>query len=364
VKVDEMLRRGREVYHSDRAPLRSKSSVRDPHLPVRDTTQHGRAPALGTIDAIRLAYCRPAHPAFPALAVVRFGTDFDEPVDAPLCIDVGLEPLGDTTGDVEIWRAEGPVTTARVGSIRYATDGRTLVGLVEVDEREYGGLGDAAEAVYREIVAFQNHSAFPTLLRMWNYMDAINEVSGGLERYRQFCVGRARGLSSIPAESFPAASGIGRQHSTHKLQIYWLASREPARPVENPRQVSAYRYPPEHGPVSPSFSRASIAEDGTMFVSGTASIVGHASLHDGDPLAQLDETLRNLEMLTEFGQGAGIDERTLLKVYVRRREDADLIARALRERAPECPTLLLAGDICRKELLLEIEAVRTGRSAP
>lgn len=354
-----MIRRGREVYHSGRAPLRAKSPVRDPHLPVRDT-QHGRPPAPGSVDAIRLAYCRSAPAAFPALAVVRFGTSFAEPVDAPLCIDVGLEPLGDTVGTTEIWRAAGPVTAARVGSIRYATDGETLVGLLELDEREYGGLADATEAAYKEILAFQNHSAFPALLRMWNYMDAINDVSGDLERYRQFCVGRARGLSPMPAESFPAASGIGRQHPTHKLQVYWLASRAPARAIENPRQVSAYRYPPQHGPVSPSFSRAAIADDGTMFISGTASIVGHESLHEGDPLAQLDETLRNLATLTELGQSAAIDERTLLKVYVRRHADAEPIARALRERVPHCPTLFLAADICRKELLLEIEAVRAG----
>jgi chorismate lyase/3-hydroxybenzoate synthase len=32
---------------------------------------------------------------------------------------------------------------------------------------------------------------------MWNYLDAINENDGDEERYRQFCLGRARGLGAV-----------------------------------------------------------------------------------------------------------------------------------------------------------------------
>lgn len=336
-------------------------------MPVRDLPHQARAhdreeaPPLGAVIENRVAYRRPAEPAPPALAVVRFGTEPGPRPDVPLCIDVGLRPLGEEAGIAEVWLADGPVTTARVGSIRYAADRRALFGLIELDEREYGSLSAAAEAAYREIAAFQENSAFPALLRMWNYMDAINVVSGELERYRQFCVGRARGLGTTPTERYPAATGIGRQHTTHKLQIYWVASRTSGRAIENPRQVSAYHYPHEHGPVSPSFSRALIASDGTMFVSGTASIVGHVSLHRGDALAQLQETLRNVTALTSDQARSITDARAaencLLKVYVRNAAHLRQIQDALRAQVPKCPTLFLAGDICREELLLEIEVV-------
>jgi chorismate lyase / 3-hydroxybenzoate synthase len=361
-----MLRRGREVYHSARVPY-CDSPVRERELPVRDLTNQTRAhdreeaPPLGTVLTNRVAYRRLADPTPPALAVVGFGTSAVAPPSVPLRVDVGLEPVG-AEGDMgELWLADGSVTAGRIGSIRYAADARALFGVIELDEREYGGLAAAAEAAYREIAHFQSHSIFPALLRMWNYMDGINVVSEGLERYRQFCLGRARGLGSTPSDQYPAASGIGRQRPTHQLQVYWLAGRSQPKAIENPRQVSAYHYPPEHGPASPSFSRASIASDGTMFVSGTASIVGHVSLHRDDLLAQLEETLRNLTALTAHHGCSIADPRdgdcNLLKVYVRNPADAPHIREALRKQVPACPVLFLAGDICREELLLEIELI-------
>ena len=133
---------------------------------------------------------------------------------------------------------------------------------------------------------------------MWNYLDAINEGDGDAERYRQFCVGRARGLGRPNGKRLPAATAIGRQQPTHQLQVFWVAARVGGTPIENPRQVSAYHYPRAHGPVSPSFSRAMVAPDDTVLVSGTASIVGHVSQHHGDAQAQLAETLRNLAAVT------------------------------------------------------------------
>ena len=48
---------------------------------------------------------------------------------------------------------------------------------------------------------------------MWNYLDAINEGDGDAERYRQFCVGRARGLGRPNGKRLPAATAIGRQQT-------------------------------------------------------------------------------------------------------------------------------------------------------
>lgn len=353
-----MLRRGREVYHSACAYC-VESPVREHELPVRDLSNQtltrasdpADPPPLGTDTKPRVAYRRLDDPAADALAVVRFGTGTLACPTVPLCIDVALQPLKDAVGMEEVWLADGPVTMARIGSIRYAADGRSLFGLIELDEREYGSLDATTEAAYAEIAAFQSNSAFPVLLRMWNYMDAINEVSGDLERYRQFCVGRARGMGATSSARYPAATCIGRQQKTHKLQIYWLASRSPGKAVENPRQVSAYRYPVEYGPVSPSFARASVTSDGTMFVSGTASIVGHVSMHRGDPVSQLEETLQNLRvLLAERPPGR-------LKVYVREPSQLPMIAERLAALAPQSRAIFLAGDICRRELLLEIECV-------
>ena len=78
--------------------------------------------------------------------------------------------------------------------MRYAHDDQLLFAVIEEDERAYGGIRSTAEKLYAAMRQFQEHCGFPHLLRMWNYFDAINEGDGDVERYRQFCVGRARGL--------------------------------------------------------------------------------------------------------------------------------------------------------------------------
>jgi chorismate lyase / 3-hydroxybenzoate synthase len=98
-------------------------------------------------------------------------------------------------------------------------------------------------------------------------------------------------------------------------------------------------------------------------ISGTASIVGHVSQHPGDPLAQLDETLRNLNVLIERAsqhRSSGANVPMLLKVYVRDPAHVDTIAARVRAAFPNDPAIFLAADICRRELLLEIECVLMG----
>lgn len=293
------------------------------------------------------------------LAAIRFGATTAAQVKGPLAVHVQLEPWrGTGAGLIECWHATGPVTHGQSGFIRYASDARHLFGVCELDEREHGGVRAAAQAIYAELRRFHRHSEFPHLLRMWNYMDAINGGDGDEERYRQFCVGRLQGLGDATESDFPAASALGHQHATHRLQVYWLASRAPGKHIENPRQVSAYRYPRTHGPVGPSFARATLSLDGTLLISGTASIVGHVSQHAGDPLAQLDEIIRNLAIL-----GAALDDRTppencIFKIYVRDPAQAEAITQRMRVAFPRCPMLVLAADICRRELLLEIEAIK------
>ncbi|HEY0940703.1 MAG TPA: hypothetical protein VGE08_11445 [Steroidobacter sp.] len=311
------------------------------------------------------------HPAG-VLATLRFGTQPGKNTSiAPatgLTIDVGLAPLHTThqgANRAELWFATGPVQTGQWSDaaavqpcvVRYAHDGNHLFACIELDEREHGGILLTAEHAYAAVRRFQQQSAFPYLLRMWNYMDAINEGAGDLERYRQFCVGRGRGLVEVP-RTHPSATAIGRQQPDHVLQVFWLAGNVPGQSLENPRQVSAYHYPRIHGPVSPTFARALIAPDRTLLISGTASIVGHVSQHHDDAMAQLEETVRNLgSFAPHVSRNRSASSKDLLKVYVRDPQLAPRVADRLHQLYPGSDILLLAADICRRELLVEIEAV-------
>ena len=297
------------------------------------------------------------------LAVFGFGGDAARS-DDPRYLRVPLQPHG--AGLLEVWRTQVPVERGRERDIAWSGNAQLSFGVIEVAEGE-GGIIAAAEHAYARLTRFIANSRTPHLLRIWNYLDAITEGEGDSERYRQFCVGRARGLGTFDAQTLPAATAIGRCDAERVIQIYWLASAVPGTPVENPRQVSAYRYPRQYGPQAPSFARAMLPPKGSnmpLLLSGTASVVGHDSLHAGQLLAQLDETFANFDSLIgaarerEPGLPAHFGAESRLKVYVRERGDLPLVARAFADRFDGgVPHMILHAVICRRDLAVEIDGV-------
>jgi chorismate lyase/3-hydroxybenzoate synthase len=290
----------------------------------------------------------------------RAGTG--HPVPHGLRIHVNLPTLVGT-GLTELWHADTGVESGHDGLVHFAGGGHFLAGQVEIDERAAGGLEAAAREAYAEISRFTARSSHRYLLRMFNNFSAINAGDGDAERYKLFCSGRASGFQGLPDPAWPAATAIGRQDSGTVLQVYWLAGDEPGRPLENPRQVSAFHYPRQYGPAPPTFSRA-MQVAGGMLISGTASIRGHASHHRDDLPAQLDEILRNLASLRQAGGSAALAQSgrgTVLKVYLRDAASAGLVESYLRSHLPaHSQFLVLGADICRRELLVEIDAAHSG----
>jgi chorismate lyase/3-hydroxybenzoate synthase len=162
----------------------------------------------------------------------------------------------------------------------------------------------------------------------------------------------------------PAASALGAA-SDSPLVVYFLAARTAPTFLENPRQVSAYHYPRQYGSHSPVFSRATLLRQSgglALFISGTASIVGHRSLHVGDTAAQTRETLANIEALlaeaNRVARGARFELGALaFKVYVRRPADLPVIKAELAGAlGAGARVIYLQAEICRQDLLVEIEA--------
>jgi chorismate lyase/3-hydroxybenzoate synthase len=292
------------------------------------------------------------------LAVIGFGagqSDRDDPRWLPLA----LEPF-DAPTPVECWEIEGEVVTGRDGTIRWSRGGGWLFASISLDETDYGDVESAAEHAYRALAGFVVQQPERHVLRVWNYLAAINQGEGDAERYKHFCSGRARGMGVAFGEGFPAATAIGHLDPRPLLQVYLLAGTQPGLRVENPRQVSAWRYPRQYGPTPPSFARAMrLPGSDALAISGTAAVIGHASAHHDDLQAQLEETLANLEaLLASADMPAGFDTHSPLKAYVRHPADARVVRDFFRQRLPGVPALLLHGDICRGELLVEIDGWR------
>jgi len=295
------------------------------------------------------------------LAVFGFGTSAPRH-DDPRYLRVALQPEG--AAPLEVWRGHGPVRRGRDGDVAWAEDDALQFGVIELDEND--DIEAASVSIYAQMMAFTRTRGYPHLLRVWNYLDGITHGDGDSERYRIFCIGRARGLGEFDPRTLPAATAIG--HNTAdggpRLQVYWLAARTPGTPLENPRQVSAYRYPRQYGPQPPSFARGMLPPSAAMplLISGTAAVVGHESRHAEDVAAQLDETLTNLDSLIAAAHarrpelplrmGAG----TRLKVYVRDRDELDGVTALLRQRLdPAVQFIVLHAAICRRELRVEID---------
>jgi len=312
------------------------------------------------------------------LAVVRFDGGSDAPwFDGAPLTEVNVPVLAAPGATAEVWRLAGPMHSGRHGRVRYRHNGRLLFASLTICEAEFargadaaaGALRRATETGYREMFTALETLAFPYPLRIWNFLSDINAISGDGERYWHFNGARQDvfiGLNRSIAGNVPAASAVGIAPAS-PLTVYCIASRRTPIAIENPRQCSAWAYPAQYGPRSPTFARACIDDDAarTLFISGTASIVGHASAHAGDECAQTREIMRNIRALVGSANArVGGDryalERLHYKVYVRRPEHQPSIDRELRrELGDALRVLYLRADICRHDLLLEIEAVGT-----
>jgi chorismate lyase / 3-hydroxybenzoate synthase len=296
------------------------------------------------------------------LTVIGFGNQAPSHED-PRYLRVGLQPFGEPA-PFEIWRSAGRVEHGREGDLQWSSDGSLLFGALLIDERGVGGITAAARDAYSRLLDFCRTRRYPAPLRFWNYIDAITEGEGDAERYRCFNLGRAQGIDGR-LEHYPAATAIGRHDGTRQLQVYWLAARAHGLGIENPRQVSAFRYPRQYGLQPPSFARATLprSERMPLLISGTASVVGHASAHPGDLDAQLDETLCNLDALVDAARvhrpslPATLGPGSLVKAYVREQAHLPRVAAVLGERLPAAtPLVLLHAEICRRDLLVEIDS--------
>ena len=294
---------------------------------------------------------------------------------AAACAVVDMVPLAAAQGFAELWHVSGarPVTHGRHGprrEITWAAAGSLLFAHLTLDEADFGdgahsALEAAAHAAYVNLFDLLQRSGHAYPIRFWNYLPRINADEDGLERYRHFNVGRHAAFveSQRPPDAAPpAACALGCSGAAMTVMV--LAGQEPPVAIENPRQVSAYRYPQQYGPRPPTFSRAALHRHGAqalLAISGTASIVGHETLHVGDVGAQVDESLRNVQAVVEAANAAAGQplfalERLKMKAYVRHAADAGEVRRRLQRRLPATPVPLVRADICRANLLFEIEA--------
>ncbi len=230
---------------------------------------------------------------------------------------------------------------------------------------------------------------FEHVVRTWFYLGGITQPEGETQRYmemnrartdfyRDISFGRSLLEANVLHGIYPASTGIGMRGTGLVAGCLALQSRRDDAllvHLENPQQTPAYAYHSRYSPKSPKFSRGMalvLGEYVTAWISGTASIVNSESRHPGDIERQTEQTIDNIERLiapSNFAAhglrhaGATLHDLAKVRVYLKQPEHFTRCKAVCERRFGRVPAIYAVADICRPELLVEIEGVAFSRRA-
>lgn len=258
-----------------------------------------------------------------------------------------VETLSDTGGPIRCW--SGP-------------DFR-LLALSQLTGEDGGGSNGVDEQAARMFTAARAQlracgTDYPGVVRTWIYLKRILDWYGEFNRvrtayYQQWLPAEAEGTRVLPA-----STGIQGHSGSEECLMELLAAGGPgvkARPVlASARQASPLCY-------GVSFSRAMALEvDGltALFVSGTASLdLQGRVLHRDLPEQQYVESMLGLASILE-SQGGSLEDVCSATLFCK---NADVYRSCLEVsrllQLPELPVVPVLADVCRPDLLVELEAV-------
>lgn len=217
------------------------------------------------------------------------------------------------------------------------------------------------------------------IVRQWNYLGNILGRNNGHQNYQFFNEVRHHYYQKYRTTPwYPSATGIGMLSPGTLIDFYALKSDDQnvVVPLDNPNQVKAYEYGQEvlvGQPVSaglknsPKFERAVLllhGDEPSLFISGTASIIGQVTLGKGDVEKQTRITIENIKKLADPLDVTNMDHSKRpcnisyrnIRVYVKYNKDFGLVRDICQSHFGEVPAVYLLSDICRDDLLMEIEA--------
>jgi enamine deaminase RidA (YjgF/YER057c/UK114 family) len=224
---------------------------------------------------------------------------------------------------------------------------------------------------------------FSHILRQWNYIENITGKTTNKDKTRQnyqvFNDIRSLKYGEVDFKrGYPAATGIGMDCGGVVLEFIAadVSNDMTVIPIKNPDQVDAHRYSQEElvgnaiqadrRKSTPKFERAkAIAKDNDyyIYISGTAAIKGQKTLCPTDVEQQTRITIENISRLITPDN---LEKHNLhvsssdfpfshIRVYVKNETDVPAVKKICDEHYGEAPCLYLVSDICRKNLLVEIE---------
>lgn len=257
--------------------------------------------------------------------------------------------------------------------------------LAGVEGEEENLTENARNAFTRLLQAFLHLGiGFNQIYRQWNYVEqifGIQETEGkSRQNYQVFNEARAEYYSKYRTVScFPAATGIGTAFNGVTIECMAVESDDDVKTIaiSNPKQTNSYKYGQEvlkgepqkncKQNQAPQFERARLMINGgssRLFVSGTASIIGQETIGIDDVEMQTRVTIANIQSLvSEENLRAHYleldvvpDKYACVRVYVKNAEDIPVVKTICSGYFRNVPVTFVQADICRANLLVEIEA--------
>lgn len=227
------------------------------------------------------------------------------------------------------------------------------------------GIYSQSADVFRILGDIMRNEGFPveSIVRQWNYIGSITSFdANGNQHYQMFNNARSEFYSSsLWKNGYPAATGIGTSGNWVMIDVDAVTVDNPDLriiPIDNKLQIAAHSYSrsvlekADTGLTTPKFERAKsldLKDKRLIYISGTAAIRGEKSIVY-DVVDQLRITLENIRQLI------GDSDIYMLRVYLKNEDDYDKVHDAMAGYCNIDVSYLLA-DVCRDELLIEIEGI-------
>lgn len=234
-----------------------------------------------------------------------------------------------------------------------------------------------AKQIFHTIKSILECEGMPinSIVRQWNYIERITDLDGESQRYQLFNDERTSfyEMTDWP-NGFPAATGIGMMAGGIVVDCLAVSGVDQDLPLTNPLQIDAHAYTQgvligaedqNRGiKTTPKFERAKYignTNKALVYVSGTAAIRGESSLGVGNAARQTQLTLENISHLVSTDNTvtpvSGVRCLEMLRVYIKHEEDFEEIREVCSQYNAAANVSYLLADICRDELLVEIESV-------
>lgn len=275
--------------------------------------------------------------------------------------------------DPTVWEATS-VLESNGGAVLFQNEkSSVLVGRVQ--SFSYPDCKDNSKQVFDDLQLIFNKVAFPvnTIVRQWNYIENILGFDGQEQRYQAFNNVRSAVYGNLFNETgYPAATGIGMNRGGVIIEFVAVQSGElKSVAINNPSQIAAHTYSKNvlAGEecllkTTPKFERArylELFEKKLIFISGTASIIGERTVGVGNPAQQTEITINNIKQLYSKEILNQLSGETLnpkyghARVYIKNPKDFPVIKRTFKSHFGKLPVVYIIADICRNDLLVEIE---------